>query len=278
MPRVRPAVAVLALALSLTAAASASLSSLGGPFVDQEGDSGNAPDVGLITVSATEGLLEFSVTLPNRPEGLKKGELVVVVLDTDHDQTTGCRGFELTLAATSEGASFGRCQGGSYDYSALPPASFTGHAASGTAYFAVSALEAGVHDGLHLQAGSVAVLGSGREYDDAPNAGYWAYALDGQTWRDEKAPKLQALKAQGRAGKARLRFRLADDSGRASVTLAVYRGQTRALRRAYKAFAVDGSEYYIDFRAPGSFKGRFCLTAADAAGNQSRSCAPLSMS
>lgn len=275
MPRVRLAVVVPALALVLTAAAGAS--SWAGPFADREGDSGKAPDLGRVTVSATAGLLEFSVAVANRPEGLQQGELVVVVLDTDRDQTTGCRGFELTMAVTREGASFGRCRDDSYDYTALPPASFTGRAASGEAYFAVAASDAGVRDGVYLQAGSVSTLG-GREYDDAPDAGHWAYALDGKSWPDEKAPQLQAFRTRGLEGRAKLRFRLADDSGRASVTLAVYRGQTSVLRRVYKAFAVDGSEYYIDFRATGFFRGRFCLTAKDVAGNQSRSCASLTMS
>jgi len=101
--------------------------------------------------------------------------------------------------------------------------------------------------------------------------------------RDTTAPRVRALPSTGRrGGPARLRYRVTDDGGRSAEQVTVFRAR-KALARLRSPVhpAVPGRALYnfVTWRVPGGLRGgrlRFCVTAADAAGNRSRaSCAAL---
>jgi hypothetical protein len=75
----------------------------------------------------------------------------------------------------------------------------------------------------------------------------------------------------------KLGYRVRDDRGRTAEQISFFRGSTlvktfvRPLRDTD-----DAVEYWVTWRAPRRpLRGRFCVRAADAAGNVSTSCAPL---
>lgn len=97
---------------------------------------------------------------------------------------------------------------------------------------------------------------------------------------DQTAPKLRALASVGTRGKsARLRYRVTDNSGKSREWASVYRGKTQlATVRSPLDSAEPGVLYYfLTWKVPKTLpRGlyRFCVRAADAAGNLSKaSCA-----
>jgi hypothetical protein len=95
---------------------------------------------------------------------------------------------------------------------------------------------------------------------------------------DTIAPTVRAYSSAGRHGRVmRLLFGVNDNSGEAAEALTIARGNRTIGRISIGFSQVDGSVYYVRWRAPRK-KGalRFCLRARDRAGNVSgRSCAGL---
>jgi serine protease len=95
---------------------------------------------------------------------------------------------------------------------------------------------------------------------------------------DTLAPVVRAYAAVGRRGRVvKLGYRVRDDRGRTAEKITFFRGSTlvktfvRPLRDTD-----DAVEYWVTWRAPRRpVRGRFCVRAADAAGNVSTSCAAL---
>ena len=99
---------------------------------------------------------------------------------------------------------------------------------------------------------------------------------------DTAAPSVRALASSGRRGSSvRLRYRVSDDSGRSREDVTVYRGKTvlARVRSPLNAAEREVLYYFVSWRAPKRLAPgalRFCVRAADAAGNASRpSCASL---
>lgn len=100
--------------------------------------------------------------------------------------------------------------------------------------------------------------------------------------RDTTAPVVRALPSAGKPGSViRLRYTVSDDSGKTADTIAVYRRTSLLMRGQTKLGpAVRGKVYYVRWSAPAAAKGplRFCVSAADAAGNRSApSCAAITL-
>jgi hypothetical protein len=100
---------------------------------------------------------------------------------------------------------------------------------------------------------------------------------------DKKAPTARALAMSAKLGKkAKLRFRVSDDSGKARALVRVYGAQyalyaslTMPLRKVGKRGSLQAVSWLVP-RAVGAGKFRFCVLATDQAGNASKtSCAKL---
>ena len=97
---------------------------------------------------------------------------------------------------------------------------------------------------------------------------------------DVAAPKARALPGAAKRGqRARLRFRLLDNSGRAAAAVTVSRGAARVAVLRRRSGPARGGVSSVRWRVPGSLApGRltFCVRPADGSGNTGRrSCAPL---
>jgi hypothetical protein len=69
-------------------------------FTDPTGDSGNAPDIGNMTVSNDDnGLVTFQIAIPNRANLDSAQDLVLIGLDTDLNASTGQQGIDYLLGA-----------------------------------------------------------------------------------------------------------------------------------------------------------------------------------
>jgi subtilisin family serine protease len=95
---------------------------------------------------------------------------------------------------------------------------------------------------------------------------------------DTAAPFVRAYPVTGRRGRTvRLTYRVRDDRGRTAEQIFVYRGRSRIarLRRTLRP-TESASVYWVTWRAPRmAMRGRFCVRAADGAGNVRTSCASL---
>jgi hypothetical protein len=95
--------------------------------------------------------------------------------------------------------------------------------------------------------------------------------LDGATptSTDTVAPVVHARAASvKRKATVKLRFDVSDDSGKTSVTLAVFRGQKQL--RKWGPESVSNGAYYVSWKAPAVAQALdFCAAAQDATGNQS---------
>jgi Tol biopolymer transport system component len=103
---------------------------------------------------------------------------------------------------------------------------------------------------------------------------------DWQPLHDVSAPKAHALASDARSGRSvRLRFTTSDDTGRTAVYILVYDGRELIdYRKDTERRRVPGHVYSVTWRAPYrlSAKARFCISAYDPSGNESRdSCAPI---
>ena len=96
---------------------------------------------------------------------------------------------------------------------------------------------------------------------------------------DTVSPNVRALAGTGRVHRSmRLRFRVSDDSSRVAVALGVFRGNRTVTRRALPFQVVSADRVYSVGWKPslvGSY--RFCVAAADAAGNHTGSCAAVAV-
>lgn len=100
---------------------------------------------------------------------------------------------------------------------------------------------------------------------------------------DKRAPSAHALAASARLGtKAKLRFRVSDNSGKAKALVRVYGKQFAlyaSLTMPLRTVGVRGSVQSVGWRVPRTLvpgRYRFCVLATDKAGNASRtSCAEL---
>jgi hypothetical protein len=75
----------------------------------------------------------------------------------------------------------------------------------------------------------------------------------------------------------KLTYRVRDDSGQTTEQVSVYRGRSllKKLGRTLRP-TEDSVVYWLAWRAPRQrLLGRFCVRAADAAGNAATSCAAL---
>ena len=93
---------------------------------------------------------------------------------------------------------------------------------------------------------------------------------------DAQPPAVRAYSARVERKKpAKLRFDLNDDSGKATVAAAIFRGRTRI--KNLGSIAVENGRHTVKWRASASPSVlRFCVTAADEAGNRSKaSCASV---
>jgi thermitase len=89
---------------------------------------------------------------------------------------------------------------------------------------------------------------------------------------DTKAPTVHVYATSGRRRRpVRLRYRVQDDGGRTSERVLVYR-RTRLLRTVARPLrtANDAVTYWVGFRFAAHGSYRYCVRAADAAGNRSR--------
>ena len=95
---------------------------------------------------------------------------------------------------------------------------------------------------------------------------------------DTVAPFVRAYPVTGRRGRmVKLTYRVRDNSGQTTEQVAVYRGRTlvKKIGRTLRP-TEDSVVYWVGWRAPRlRLLGRFCVRAADGAGNVSTSCAPL---
>jgi hypothetical protein len=89
-------------------------------YSDAIGDAGLAPDIGLIVVSHSGGVLTFRVGIANLGPGLVDGDFLSIGIDADRNKGTGCSGDEVSLAVLGQtGADFarlGRCSNGRFNY------------------------------------------------------------------------------------------------------------------------------------------------------------------
>jgi hypothetical protein len=95
---------------------------------------------------------------------------------------------------------------------------------------------------------------------------------------DTQAPTVQAYAGIAhRAKLTKLRYRVGDDSGQTSERITVYRGRVILKTYSRPLRTTDSAvPYWVLFKAP-TRRGflRFCVKAADGAGNTSTSCAPV---
>ncbi len=93
--------------------------------------------------------------------------------------------------------------------------------------------------------------------------------------QDIQPPRVQALSTSGSTDhNIRLRFKIADDSGRAAIILDVWLRQTTVVHRSFPLQDVSAATtYYINWRPQRSGAYRFCVHGRDAAGRLSSGCA-----
>ena len=95
---------------------------------------------------------------------------------------------------------------------------------------------------------------------------------------DTVAPVVHAYPVNGRRGRTvKLTYRVRDDRGETTERISVYRGSSVVARLGRELRPTDDAvAYWIAWRAPRRrLLGRFCVRAADRAGNASTSCAAL---
>jgi hypothetical protein len=261
-------------------------------FTDPVGDSQpNAPDISTVQLSNDDSEhFEVRVTLANRPE-LPDDEFVTAYFDRDNNQTTGCGegvGVDYSVGVVGHNSPepdffvLLRCLGGTWDIR-TPQTGFSGSydTASQTAIFDFTCANIGRPASFRL----IAVTQHGQDplsatFDVAGDRQAWIYTVSPACPRDTKAPRVHALPSRGvHGGKAKLRYRISDDSGETQEKIAVYRGKRRIARTTTLWGSADGRVHYVVWPSvPRHVRHslRFCVRSKDRAGNRSRlSCAPL---
>jgi subtilisin family serine protease len=95
---------------------------------------------------------------------------------------------------------------------------------------------------------------------------------------DTVPPVVHAYPATGRRGRTvKLSYRVRDDRGETTERVSVYRGRSLVTRLGRTLRPTDNTvAYWLAWRAPRrALLGRFCVRAADGAGNVATSCASL---
>jgi len=283
---------VIMLAATLGLVAFGSTSALAGSsFTDPAGDSGDAPDITAVTVSNDNGgNILVHVALANfTPEST-----VTIWLDTDKNASTGQDGFEYRLIlnnsadAAKAGWSLDQWNG-----TAWVPAAQTStvHAAFDTTYadFRINKSDLGGTSGFSFQVWTAKLVADAiTAHDYAPDSTLltWAYNLTGTppqpTPKPATSPVVKALTSSGRLGTyIHLNFRISDQSGRATVSVGVYRpnGQRLAFKTYPNQRVSSGTPYWALWKPP--YRGRFgfCVIAKNASGKISKpSCANATVS
>jgi hypothetical protein len=267
-------------------------------FTDPAGDNApGAPDITTIQFSNDDaGRFEVRVTLANRPE-LVELDFVSVFLDTDQNSATGCdagnSGFDYSLGAeghadpTPDFFDVLRCLKGHPDRF-TPQRTLTGEfdSSTSTIVWRFGCAEIGRPHDLRL----VVVASHGDPQGDpslfaSDFAGLepWLYHVSPACGRDKTRPLVAALPSVGvRGKKAKLNFRVQDDSGYTKESYVIYSGKKRIARTTSKAFAsADATKtYYATWPVPKQVAKnlRFCVSAVDEAKNRSgTSCASLTI-
>ena len=95
---------------------------------------------------------------------------------------------------------------------------------------------------------------------------------------DTVAPAVHAYPVTGKRGRpVKLRYRVRDDQGETTEQVSVYRGRSVVVTLGRNLRPTEDSVvYWFPWKAPKrKLAGRFCVRAADGAGNVSTSCASL---
>jgi hypothetical protein len=95
---------------------------------------------------------------------------------------------------------------------------------------------------------------------------------------DTTRPIVRTYPVTARRGRiVKLTYRVRDDRGQTSERISVYRGRAVVARMRRRLRPTENaSVYWVTWRAPWrAMRGRFCVGAADAAGNARTSCASL---
>jgi hypothetical protein len=278
----RAALLALVVALVVVGVAGAANS---GTFADPTGDAGparaNAPDVTNVAVSSDDrGTLTFQVTLANRPTTLESNDELVVNLDLDQNPDTGSifYGAEVGLALEGTSVEFLRVDSAQqYMEQSTPPVSYQGSFSNGVATFTVKAADLGLSPmgGFNFDVlADTHVAG-----DTAPDTRTFNYQLVAGTpppvlGPDTRPPFVQALTARGVRGQVvHLDVLSADGRGQTADTYRIYRGRhLLETRRFGLTEKIPFAYYFTRWRVPKRARGplRFCVSAADAAGNKSK--------
>ncbi len=263
-------------------------------FLDPAGDNkGGSPDVTTVQVSNDDaGVVEFRLKLPNRGD-LVDADFISVQLDTDQSAATGCDigagiGLDWGLAFRGHTAPapdsfvllrFTGCEPG-----VTADESFLGSfdAATSTLTLHVDRAEIGAPTAFRIIVVASVEPPSPDTWDVAGDTTPWVYRIVIGRPRDTRAPQIKALPSSGaRAGTARLRYTVFEESGRAREELTVFRGSHALAVKKTRLGARNATRVYAQtWRVPPGVLGplRFCVRAWDAAGNRSaRSCARLTI-
>lgn len=164
----------LAAALAFTPGASAARS-----FTDPLSDSVQGPDIHNVRVGqdALDGRLVVWVQVANRPEGLLRGEILILFLDTDQNPATGdVDGADYSLLVGEVGAGAVRWDGSGWVRTTVASlqARFVKSALSYR--LAVAPSDLGGVGGFNFFLVGFDETGVGESTDLAPNHGTWSYA------------------------------------------------------------------------------------------------------
>ncbi|HMI21604.1 MAG TPA: hypothetical protein VK496_01685, partial [Gaiellaceae bacterium] len=179
-PRLALGVAGAACLLLLAPLAGASNSS---PYADEAADApAAAPDLTAVHVSNDDaGNVFFRISIPNRA-ALAYTDLISLFVDADGKIGTGCArgafGAEYALDVLSDRFVFGRCAGGSWDFTKRP-ASFSGSFAGSTLTLKANRCDLGGASRFAFRIGAAAATGADPAYDFAPDIGTspWSYQV-----------------------------------------------------------------------------------------------------
>ena len=163
------AVGLAAVGLAGTAGGAMGANSAG--FSDPVGDSGNAPDIGAVSVSNDDtGKLTLQLTIANRPQ-LAAADLVLVLMDTDGNPSNGLGGADYVVAVSNQGAMLLSSAGGNLTRANAP--SFSGSYTAGVAAITLDAREIGNPGTITLVAGASGDAGA----SVGDLAGPWSYQV-----------------------------------------------------------------------------------------------------
>jgi hypothetical protein len=153
------------------------------PYSDGTADApAAAPDLTSVHVSNDDpGKIVFRISIPNRA-ALAYTDLVSLFVDADGKTGTGCArgafGAEYALDVLSDRYVFGRCVGGSWDFSRRPP-SFGGSFTGSTLTLRANRRDLGGASRFDFRIGAAAATGADPAYDFAPDIGTspWSYQV-----------------------------------------------------------------------------------------------------